>query len=90
VSGKLILTDKYKKNKQICPDYETSVVNRKGKKVEVCSYWDFDNPGLCKHDNHSVCRIYLQKYGFSESDRVVWDLLNEFALTVDDFVEDSK
>jgi len=45
----------------ICPDYQEDQIWFRDKRRTICAYWDLDNHGLCKHDNHNVCLIYLNK-----------------------------
>ena len=46
-------------NVEICKDSVPDNIFKDGKKIEICNFWDLGNPGLCKHDSHEVCVVYL-------------------------------
>jgi len=71
-------------NAEICKDYTEETMFRGGKQVKICSYWDFDIPGLCKHKDHNVCLIYLNRK--KVFDPLYLELIDELSLT---FVDSS-
>ena len=68
--------------KDICPDYDEALIWKKGKQVKICNYWNLDDHGLCKHENHMTCKIYLNKNNIT--DPWLIGFMDEFGCVLDD------
>lgn len=66
------------KNSEICPYYVEDSVFIGGAKKRVCTYWDFDNPGLCKHPDVNVCRVFIRRQNIF--DEMYLKLIDELSL----------
>ncbi len=64
--------------KEICPDFKEDSVFRKGKRKEICGYFDLDTNTLCQHPNHTVCLFYFEKHNIK--DPWLRNIMNEFGL----------
>ena len=71
------------KNSLICPLYKEDYIYIKGIKKKVCTYYDLDNPGLCKHPDRHTCIIYVRSKGVSNP--ILEKFIEEFELM---FVKD--
>ena len=50
----------------ICQDYTEDSVWFNGERRTVCSYWNLDDPGLCRHEGHNTCLVYLDRRGIKD------------------------
>lgn len=66
-------------NKDICPDYTEDWVNFKDKKVKICTYYNLDIRGLCKHEDHNTCLVYINKNGIKNN--LLVNLIDTFGCT---------
>lgn len=63
-------------NKEICSDYTEDFVWIKRKQHRVCTFYNLDVQGSCKHANHNTCPIYYIKKGID--DQRVLNIIEEF------------
>jgi len=63
-----------------CGYFKEDYVFINGKKRMVCSYYDIDNPGLCKHPNRNTCILYIHKN--ITTDKKFERIIEEFGLTL--------
>jgi len=66
--------------KEICADFREDSIFHKGKKKEICGYFDLNNNALCQHKNHSVCVFYFKKNNID--DPWLMKLMDDFGLVI--------
>jgi len=50
----------------ICEYYKEDKVWMRGEQRTICAYWNLDDHGLCRHEKHNTCIVYLDKKGISD------------------------
>lgn len=50
----------------LCADYTEDKIWFNGNHRTICSYWNLDDPGLCRHKGHGVCIVYLDRSGIKD------------------------
>jgi len=53
-------------NNEICPHYTADKIWFRGKHRKICAYWNLDEHGLCKHEEHNTCLVYLNNNGITD------------------------